>query len=125
MSLINEEATGRIIGAAIEVHRLTGAGLYEEVYEDCLDREMCLRAIPFARQVHVPLDYKGLRFDKAYRADFVVEESVVLELKVVEYVLPRHRAQVLTYMKLLGLRTGLLINFNEAVLKDGIHRFVL
>jgi GxxExxY protein len=123
--LLYEELTERIIGAAIEVHRELGPGLLESPYERCLCREFDLKGIAFQRQVPLPLVYKGLRLDCGYDMDVVVEEKVVLELKTVEKLLPIHDAQLMTYLKLSGCRVGLLINFNVAVLKDGIKRIVL
>ncbi|MDD2734208.1 MAG: GxxExxY protein [Desulfuromonadaceae bacterium] len=124
-SIIPDDGTREIIAAALEVHRHLGPGLLESAYEECLCHELDLRNIPFERQKPLPIFYKGKNLDCAYRLDLVVKEKILLELKSVEIVLPIHEAQILTYLKLTGLRTGLLINFNEALLKDGISRFVL
>ncbi len=116
--------TSRIIGAAIEVHRGLGPGLLENTYEECLAREFALQDIPFARQKPVPLTYKGVDIEVGFRLDFVVADQVVVELKAVEELLPVHEAQILTYLKFSGLPLGLLINFNEKLLRDGLRRFL-
>jgi GxxExxY protein len=117
--------TAKVIGCAIEVHRLLGPGLLESTYEQCLSRELDLQGIRFQRQVPLPVDYKGVRLDCGYRIDMLVEGEVMLELKAVDEIAGIHKAQLLTYMKLAGIHTGLLINFNVPVLKDGIERFKL
>jgi GxxExxY protein len=117
--------TGQIIGAAIEVHRWLGPGLLETAYEECLAWELRAAGLRLSRQVLIPLIYKGLRIENAYRIDLIVDEKVLVELKHVEQVTVVHQAQVLTYLRLTGLRTALLINFNTDVLRDGIRRFVL
>jgi len=114
----------KIIGAAIEVHRMLGAGLLESVYEDALCIELDLQSISYERQETIDLEYKGKRIGNLV-ADLIVENSVVVELKSVQALERIHTAQVLTYLKLTNLRTGLLINFNVTVLKDGIRRVVL
>lgn len=116
--------TEQVIGAAIEVHREVGPGLLESVYEKCLCHELALRDISFARQVPLPLEYKGLKLECGYKVGIVVEASVIVELKTVEALLPIHEAQLLTYLKLHGAKVGLLINFNVPVLKDGVKRMV-
>jgi GxxExxY protein len=113
-----------VIGAAIEVHRVKGPGLIEEIYSKCLGRECELRNIPFTREVRIPLEYKGFVFEQSFRLDFLIDETLILELKVVEKVLPIHKAQLLSYMKLLKKPLGLLINFHQLVLKNGIHRMI-
>ena len=120
--LIEEQLTEQIIGAAIEVHKQTGAGLLESCYEQCLCHELTLRGIKFRRQVDMPVRYKGILLDCGYRIDLIVEERVVVELKSVDKLLPIHDAQLLTYLKLSGYRVGLLINFNVPLLVDGIVR---
>ena len=114
-----------VIGAAIEVHRTLGAGLLESVYEECLCHELKCLMLNFRRQVELPIQYKSISFDCAYRIDIVVENQLVLELKAVEKILPIHEAQLLTYLKLGGFSTGLIINFNTPVLKDGLKRMKL
>jgi len=121
MNSINE-LTERIIGAAIEVHREKGPGLLESTYESCLARELSLRGLACTRQVSVPLTYKGEVIDVAFRADMIVENAVLVELKAVQAVLPVHRAQVLSYIRETGHVIGLLINFHVPRLVDGITR---
>ncbi len=113
-----------VIGAAIEVHRVLGSGLLESVYRQSLCRELALRGIPWQAEVVIRAHYKGLDFDAGYRMDLLVEDRLIVELKVVDRLLPVHEAQVLSYLRLTGKRLGLLINFNVAVLKDGIKRIV-
>jgi GxxExxY protein len=117
--------TGSIIGAAIEVHRHLGPGLLESIYEACLAWELRDRGMSVETQVVVPVLYKGLRFDLAYRLDLVVEHSVVVEVKAVEHLHPTTDAQLLTYLKLTGLRTGLILNFNAPLMRDGVRRLVV
>jgi len=114
-----------VIGAAIEVHRIKGPGLIEEIYKKCLGRECELRNIPYVKELRVFLEYKGLVFEGSLRLDILIDDVLILELKAVEKVLPIHKAQLLSYMKLLNKPVGLLINFHELVLKGGIHRMVL
>ena len=123
--LMEEALTDQIIAAAIEVHKQTGAGLLESCYEQCLCHEFALRGLSFRRQVDLPVRYKGILLDCGYRIDLIVEERVLVELKSVEKLLPIHEAQLMTYLKLSGLRVGLLINFNVVLLKDGIVRRVV
>ena len=117
--------TNEIIGLAFEVHRGLGPDLLESAYEACLCCELEQQGGPFCRQVRLPVVYKEDTLDCGYRMDLVVDETVVVELKVVEKLMPIHEAQLITYLKLSGLRTGLLLNFNTPVLKDGIRRVVL
>lgn len=117
--------TEKVIGCAIEVHRILGPGLLESAYEQCLARELALQEIGFQLQVPVPVEYKGVRLDCGYRIDVLVNEQLILELKAVETILGIHKAQLLSYMKLSGISTGLLLNFNVQLLKDGITRFKL
>ena len=123
--LIEEALTEQIIGAAIEVHKHWGPGLYEEIYEKSLCQELRLRNVAFETQVKLPLLYKGEKVGDDLRLDLVVQGKVVVELKAVNALEPIHEAQLLTYMKLTGCKVGLLINFNVAVLKLGIKRMVL
>ncbi len=118
--------TGLVIGAAIEVHKALGPGLLESAYEECLCRELELelRGIPFERQKELPIEYKGAKLDCGYRLDIVVAGRLILELKACENLQPIHEAQLLTYLKLTGIKVGLLINFNVPVLKEGIKRLV-
>jgi len=114
--------TELIIGAAIEVHRNTGPGLMESVYEECLCYELSQRDLKFQRQVELPIAYKNIKLNCGFRMDLLVEDLVILELKTVNELLPIHSAQLLTYLKLSGKNLGLLINFNEAILKRGLKR---
>jgi GxxExxY protein len=114
-----------VIGAAIEVHKALGPGLLESAYEECLCHELKLNGIEFKRQHPLPVEYKGVNLDCGYRIDIFVEERLVLELKAVERVSDLHRAQLMTYLKLLECPLGLLINFNSKVLKDGVNRISL
>jgi GxxExxY protein len=116
--------SNEVIGAAIELHRCLGPGLLESAYEACLCHELRLRGLPFERQVPLPVVYKGLEIDAAYRLDVKVEGLVVLELKAVEKLEPIHQAQLTTYLRLADLWLGLLLNFNVVVLKNGIKRIV-
>ncbi|MEO7557936.1 MAG: GxxExxY protein [Gammaproteobacteria bacterium] len=113
-----------IVDSAIEVHRTLGPGLLESVYKTCLIREISLRNIPLQEEVAVPVQYKGLIFETTYRLDLLVAEKVIVELKVVENLLPLHKAQLLSYLRLTRKKLGLLINFNVPALKDGIKRVV-
>lgn len=117
--------TGEIIGAAIEVHRHLGPGLLESAYRRCLMQELFLRGISFKQELPLPLVYKGIRLDSGYRLDLLVDDAVVVETKSVESLVKIHEAQLLTYLRLGGWTVGLLINFNEEVLKNGIRRRVL
>lgn len=119
------QLTSKIIGAAIEVHKTIGPGLLESIYEDCLCIELERRRIPFERQKGIDIEYKGVKLNNQYRLDLVVNNMVVVELKTVDELAPIHDAQVLTYLKLTGLKIGLLINFNVSVLRDGLKRLVL
>lgn len=123
--LQDEGLTGQIIGAAIDVHRELGPGLLESAYEACLCHELHLRGIQFARQVPLPLVYKTIRVECGYRVDLIAANRVVVELKTVETVTDLHKAQLLTYLRITGLRIGLIFNFNTAVLKNGVVRLVL
>lgn len=119
------DITQAIIGAAIEVHRTLGPGLLESAYHECLCRELSLRGVPFEREYPLPVEYKGTRLECGYRLDLLVARAVVIEVKSVEALAPVHEAQLLTYLRLGGWRVGLLINFNVAILKDGIRRKIL
>ncbi|MCL7452830.1 MAG: GxxExxY protein [Anaerolineae bacterium] len=116
--------TSQIIGAAIEVHRHLGPGLLESAYETCLAYELERLGLAVERQKALPLVYKDIRMDQGYRLDLLVEQEVVLELKVVEQLAPVHEAQILSYLRFSGCRIGLLINFNVKLLKNGIRRFI-
>jgi GxxExxY protein len=117
--------TSRIIGAAIEVHRHLGPGLIESTYEECLEWELKEGGIAVTRQIKVPLMYKGRMLDSSYRLDLLVDLSVIVDVKAVDHLADIHGAQILTYLRLTGLKVGLLINFNSPLLREGIKRFVL
>jgi GxxExxY protein len=123
--LVEEELTQEVIGAAMEVHRHLGPGLLESTYEGCLCHELSLRGIAYQRQVDLPVSYKGAVIDCGYRPDVIVEDKILLELKAVDELHPIHEAQLLTYLRVTGIRVGFLINFNIKVLKNGITRRVL
>ena len=114
-----------VIGAAIEVHRLKGAGLIESIYERCLMHELNLHHLAAVNQRLVQIEYKGVLFEEPLRFDVLVEDCLLLELKSVQEVLPIHKAQLLSYMKLLNIPIGLLINFYEVKLTDGVSRLIL
>lgn len=124
MEKAEDELSKRIIGAAIEVHKSLGPGLLESAYEDCFCHELGLQGVLFERQRPLRLSYKGLQLECGFRLDIVVESLVIVELKSVERLDPIHDAQLLTYLKLSGLKLGLLINFNVPILKNGIKRLV-
>lgn len=119
------ELTGKIIGCAIEVHKNPGPGLLESAYEECLTFELVEKGLNIRRQQAVPVVYKDIKLECGYRIDILVEESVVIELKVVDELNPVHTAQILTYMKFSKMRYDLLINFNVTMLKNGIRRFII
>ena len=115
----------RLIGAAIEVHRHLGPGLLESSYHACLCRELELREIRYRSQVVLPLEYKGVQVARGYTIDFLIEDSLVVEIKSVDKLLPIHSAQLMTYMRLQKISSGLLMNFNVAALPYGIRRILL
>ncbi len=117
--------TETVIGLAIEVHRALGPGLLESAYEACFCYELKANDVSYQRQMPLPVVYKSIKLDCGYRIDVVIDGLLVIELKTVDRLLPIHDAQILTYLKLSGIRTGLLMNFNMPVLKDGIRRLVL
>ena len=114
-----------VIGAAIDVHRHKGPGLIESIYERCLLRELELRSIPATTQKMVRVEYKGVVFDEPLRFDLLIDDCLLVELKAVETLHPSSKAQLFSYMKLLDVPVGLLINFHEAILKSGISRMIL
>ena len=116
------QVTGAILGAAIDVHRVLGPGLLESAYQRCLCYELELRKLPFVQELSLPIRYKGIDVDAAYRLDLLVDDRVVVEIKAVQSVLPIHTAQLITYLKLGKWPVGLLINFNVELLKDGVTR---
>jgi len=120
-----DDLSKRVIGCAIEVPRELGPGLLESTYEQCLARELSLNGISFQLQLPQPVQYKGIQLDCGYRIDVLIEDELIVELKAVEEIRGIHEAQLPTYMKLAGIKIGLLINFNVTKLKDGIKRYVL
>jgi GxxExxY protein len=122
--LIEGEKTGRIIGAAIEVHRNLGPGLLESTYEECLLYELNELGFSTQRQVELPIIYKGEELESKYRLDVLVDNQIIIELKACKKLEPIHEAQILTYLKMANLRYGLLINFNVPVLKQGLKRIL-
>jgi GxxExxY protein len=125
IGLVSEGLSETIIGAAIEVHRVLGPGLLESIYEEALCRELGLRRLKFVRQLPIPVEYKGVELGCNYRIDLLVEETVILELKCVEKVLPVHAAQLLTYMKLARIKLGFIFNFNSENISRSMIRRVL
>ena len=122
--ILYESLNNDVIGAAIEVHRILGPGLMESAYVHCLRHELTLRGVSFRFEVDLPVSYKGVNLDCGYRMDFVVDDKIVLEIKAVEDLHPIHEAQLITYLRLSGLRVGLIFNFNAAVLRNGMTRRV-
>ena len=122
--LFEQQLTGQVIGAAIEIHKALGPGLLESTYQACLRKDLQMRGIVFEYEKPLPLEYKGIKLDCGYRLDLIVGGTVVVEVKAVETLAPIHEAQLLTYLKLTGVKVGLLINFNVVVLKNGIKRLV-
>lgn len=120
--MIQDELTKIVIGAAMEVHSHLGAGLLESAYEECLCKELSLQGVLFQRQVVIPVSYKGTKLDCGFRADILIPSRLIIEIKSVERLLPVHQAQLITYLRLAGIFTGLLINFNVAHLRQGLRR---
>lgn len=125
MTLKTNELTRMIIGSAIEVHRHLGPGLLESVYETCLEYELKQQGLMVERQVELPVTYKNIQIDQAYRIDLWVNKHVILELKSIEKIHPVHEAQILSYLKLSKCTVGLLLNFNVKMMKDGISRYAM
>lgn len=120
-----DKLSNKVIGLCIEVHKNLGPGLLESTYAACLAIELNKAGIRFEKEKHVDIEYKGIRIESAYRADFIIEDTLLLELKSVEMLIDIHMFQILTYLKVANYKTGLLINFNVSKLKDGIKRFVI
>jgi GxxExxY protein len=120
-----EAVAARILDAAFQVHRTLGPGLLESVYETCVCHELTKAGIEFRRQLVLPIVYDGIRLDAGLRLDLLVADSVIVELKAIESLLPIHEAQLITYLKLANKRLGLLFNFNVSLLKNGFKRIVL
>jgi len=123
--LQQEELTEKLIACAMEVHKHLGPGLLESAYEECYCHELKLQNVPVERQRSLPLEYKGIKLDCGYRMDVVADGKVVVEVKCVENILPIHEAQLLTYLRLSGIRVGLILNFYSRLIKEGIKRLVL
>jgi GxxExxY protein len=123
---VRADAAARLcIDAALQVHKALGPGLLESAYEHCLAFEIARRGLPVQRQVALPIVYEGGKLDAGYRLDLVIDSAVIIEIKSIDASAPIHDAQVLTYLKLSGLRVGLLMNFNVTLFKQGLKRFVL
>lgn len=119
------EIAKMIVDCAFKVHTALGPGFLESAYEECLEKEFLKRRINYQKQCEYPLFYEGEKLKTPYRVDFCVEKSVIIELKSVERILPVHEAQILTYLKLSGLKLALLMNFSSPLIKDGIKRFII
>lgn len=120
-----DDLSGKIIGCAIEVHKLLGPGLLESAYEECLVFELIRKGITVERQIPIPVVYKDIKLDCGYRLDLKIERKIIIEIKSVDCLAPIHDAQILTYMRFSKIKIGLLLNFNVTSLKHGIKRFVL
>jgi GxxExxY protein len=120
-----QDLTRKIIAAAIEVHRHLGPGLLEVAYQTCLAAEFDNMGIKYQKEMPVPLTYKGKTLDCSFRIDFLIEETIILELKSTGEVLPVHESQLLSYLRFMNKQVGLILNFNKFTMKEGIHRFVL
>jgi GxxExxY protein len=123
--LVHQALTDRVIGHAIEVHRTIGPGLLESVYRECLCLELEQAGISFKAEITVPVIYKGKTIPLGFRADMVVENAIIIEIKAVNGLLPTHEAQLLTYLRMSQIRVGLLMNFNATRLKDGLRRCIV
>lgn len=124
MALVTVECAACVISCAIRVHSAIGPGLFESVYEPCLAHELTKAGLNFRRQVLVPLIYDNIVIDPAFRADLIVENELIVEVKSIEHIAPLHEKQLLTYLRLTGMRKGLLLNFNARLMKDGIRSVV-
>jgi len=122
--MTENEIAREVVDAAFQIHTKLGPGLLESVYEIVLEHELKKRGLAVMRQVPVPIEYGSIRFEEGFRADVIVEDKVILELKSVESLVPVHKKQLLTYLRLTGKRLGLVINFGEALIKNGIVRLV-
>ncbi len=122
--LVAKTLTGRVSGMAIKIHKTVGAGLFEGFYKDCLVPKLANAGLRLKRQIILPGIYEGVRFNRGYRADLIVEDTVLVETKSIDAILPVHESQLLTYLHLSDCRVGLLFNFKTALLKNGLRRFV-
>lgn len=123
--LMHEELTKQIIGGAIRVHSALGPGLLESAYEACLSHELVKLGLTIQRQAEIPIRYDGILIDTGFRADIIVEGVIIVELKAVEKLIPIHEAQLMTYLRLSGIRAGLLLNFNQLRITDNMIRRVI
>jgi GxxExxY protein len=122
---MDENEIGKhVVDTAIQIHRETGPGLLETVYETILSNQLQIRGLEVKRQVSIPIEYRDLRFDEGFRADLLIENKVIVELKCVERLNNAHHKQLLTYLRLTGMHLGFLLNFSESLMKNGIHRTV-
>lgn len=124
-SAMFDVVTKAVVDAGLKVHRALGPGLLETVYEHCLFHELTLRSISVRRQVVLPVYYEGICVDAGYRVDLIVNEEIIIEIKSVEILTRLHQSQLLTYLKLSGMKIGFLMNFNVSLFKDGLRRLVL
>ena len=122
--MTENELSKIIVDASFKIHKTLGAGLFESVYEEVLNYELTKRGLTVERQKTIPVIYEGIKMPIGFKADLIINNKVIIELKSVETLSKVHYKQLLTYLKLTGLKLGLLINFNEALIKDGIHRIV-
>ena len=122
--MTENELSKIIVNACFQIHNELGPGLFESVYEECLYYELVQLGLQAERQKELPVLYKGIKMEIGFRTDLIIERKVIVEIKSVELIAPVHQKQVLTYLRLTGIKLGLLINFNEALIKDGIQRIV-
>jgi GxxExxY protein len=122
--MILQDTTGSIIEAAIKIHKILGPGLFESVYEEVMAYELTRQGMVVERQLAIPVQYEGLRLDVGFRADLLVNKEVIVEIKSVEAIKPVFKKQVITYLRLTGHKIGLLINFNEELVKNGVTRLI-
>jgi len=122
--MTENEIGGVLIETAIQVHRKIGPGLMESVYEAIMAQQLCRKGLEVKRQVAIPIEYEGARFAEGFRADLIIDDKVIVELKCVEMIHEAHKKQLLTYLRLSGIRLGYLLNFSESLMKHGIHRTV-
>jgi GxxExxY protein len=122
--MILQDTTGSIIEAAIKIHKILGPGLFESVYEEVMEYELTRQGMVVERQLAIPVQYEGLRLDVGFRADLLVNKEVIVEIKSVEAIKPVFKKQVITYLRLTGHKIGLLINFNEELVKNGVTRLI-
>jgi GxxExxY protein len=122
--VIEEKLSASVIGLCLKIHKTLGSGLLESTYHQCLAYELTKNGIAFQSEVMMPVRYENLHIESGYRADLIIENKIIIELKSVEKITDIHKSQILTYLKMSGLEIGLLINFKEPLLKNGLHRFV-